>query len=109
MESLGDLGRYPEYTTAVCELIRKRDVSLALSVLFTWPAMGIFVSSADRQAIAHELRRSFGPLATFLTQAEGERGRELKILQLRAGIHDPDLRFFLGLVLNVPNAEGFGS
>ena len=103
LESLGVLG-HPEYTRTVCELIRKRDVSLALSVLFDL-ARREFVLSADRQAIADELGRSFGPLATFLTQAERERSRELKILQLRARIHDPDLRFFLGLVLNVPNAK----
>jgi hypothetical protein len=100
MESLRATGD-PEFWSYATNAMRRADSWMALAIL------NVAHKSLDCAGSWAELvdvtRSRFGERADLLLAAIGERTRERLIVDRRRDVRDPDLRFFLALLLNLPD------
>ncbi|MEC5125937.1 hypothetical protein VSU19_04210 [Verrucomicrobiales bacterium BCK34] len=97
LESLGD----PNYATRVSEMVASLDFERGFSILLH--AMDYLQEFGEWETVLGVFEEKHGDLAKGVAKTLEESSRRDVITRMRGYIEDPEHRFFLALLMNVPN------
>jgi hypothetical protein len=100
LEALRDTG-HERYWDLACEVLRQSDPWMTYALLSA--LYGHANDTAEWNVLVDLARRRYGSRVDMFLQSFEERTREQNITNRRREIRDPDHRFFLALLLNVPH------
>jgi len=96
-------GRWDEYFTAMYHLLEQSDSYSAFQ--FLWDMFAQIPEGAERTSIVAAARCRHKELTEVALPAFQEHERLTRVSQLRQSISNPDLQYFLALLLNLPARE----
>ena len=105
LQLLGLMARtgFGDYTGAVCDGIARAD---AIEGFHLMSRARLHLGRARFAPVAAALRRRHGALAEPLLRVADEDRRKWRLIHLREHLTSADARFFLGVLINVPDRAG---